>query len=141
MKNTIMPLMLAASMLASACTYNIAVEKSSNRVYRDTDLKTVVTAAIGAINRSHLSVQTTNTPVAGLVVIAAKGTENRLFQIDAPRLTLTLAEVHPSRIRVDASAILPGQTSDFGLTDHMITSVFKAMDAQLDTAGQADHDK
>lgn len=136
MKKTAIALLFGAALLASGCTHNMAVQQASDRIYLHTDLKSVTLTAVQAINASRLAVQTTNNPVTGMVVISARGTEYRALQIAAPTLTLTLTEIDPNRIRVDASAILPGQSSDFGLTESMITNVFKAMDAKLEAAGE-----
>lgn len=137
MKKLAMVLMLGASMMLSACAHNLAVKRDSDRVYLHTSLKSVALSAVQAINASNLAVQSTHNPVTGMVVISARGTENVVMRIVAPTLTLTLSEMDPTRIRVEATAILPGQSSDFGLTDSMINSVLKAMDAKHDVAGQA----
>lgn len=137
MKKLGMALLLGASLLLSACAHNLAVKRDSDRVYLNTNLKAVALSAVQAIHASNLAVQSTHNPVNGMVVIAARGTENTLLRIEAPRLTLTLSEVDPTRIRVEATAILPGQSSDFGLTDSMVDGVLKAMDAKHDVAGQA----
>lgn len=137
MKKLAMALLLGAATLTSACSHNLAVRKDSGRVYLHTSLKAVTLSAVQAINASNLAVQSTHTPVAGMVVIAARGTENTLLRIEAPRLTLTLSEVDATRVRVEATALLPGQSSDFGLTAGMVEDVLAAMDAKHDLAGQA----
>ena len=139
MKKTVMAILLGASMMASGCAHNLAVKKGSDRVYVNTNLKSVTISAVQAINESNLAVWSTNNPVTGMVVISSKGTENLLLQIAAPTLTLTLTEVDPTHIRVEAAAILPGQSADFGLTENMVNDVFKSMDSKLDAAGQAPH--
>lgn len=136
MKKLAMAMLLGASTMLAACTHNLAVKTDSDRVYLNTNLKAVTLSAMQAINASNLAVVSTQTPVAGMVVIAARGTENALLHIEAPKLTLTLSEVEPSRIRVEATAILPGQTADFGLTSTMIDGVLKSIDAKHDVAGQ-----
>lgn len=130
---TQLPLVLAlgAALLASACTHNLAVRQASDRVYADTSLKAAAGSAVQAIHEANLAVQSSDKPVDGMVVITARGTENALLRIEAPRLTLTLTEVAPSRVRVEATAILPGQSADFGMTDGMIRGVFRALDARL----------
>ena len=137
MKELGMTLLLGASMMLSACAHNLAVKQDSDRVYLNTNLKAVALSAVQAINASNLAVQSTHNPVTGMVVISARGTENTLLHIEAPKLTLTLSEVDPTRIRVEATAILPGQSADFGLTGSMIDGVLKSMDAKHDVAGQA----
>lgn len=139
MKKTPMAILLAATLLASGCARNIAIKKDSDRVYLNTNLKSVAISAVQAINASNMAVGSTNTPVNGMVVISAKGTANLLLQIEAPSLTLTLTEVDPTHIRVEATALLPGQSADFGLTENMVNDVFKSMDATLNAAGQAPH--
>lgn len=139
MKNFAMARLLGAAMLTSACAHNMAVKQGGDRVYLHTNLKSVTLTAVQAINASNLGVRSTTNPVSGMVVITAKGTENKALQISAPTLTLTLSEVDPTRIRVEAMAILPGQSTDFGMTESMITNVFKAMDAKLDAAGHVPH--
>ncbi len=137
MKKLGIAILLGAATMLSACAHNLAVKKDSDRIYLNTDLKAVTLSAVQAINASNLAVQSTHNPVSGMVVIAARGTENTLMRIEAPKLTLTLSEVDPSRIRVEATAILPGQSADFGLTGGMIDDVLRSMDAKHDVAGQA----
>lgn len=137
MKKLGMAMVLGASLVLSACAHNLAVKKDSDRVYLNTNLKAVTLSAVQAINASNLAVQSTHNPVGGMVVISARGTENTLLRIEAPKLTLTLSEVDPTHIRVEATAILPGQSADFGLTGSMIDDVLRSMDAKHDVAGQA----
>ena len=134
-----MAMLLGAAMAASACTHFLAVKQSSDRTYVHTNMKAVAVTAVQAINASNLAVQSSHTPVSGMVVISAKGAKNPLLQIEAPTLTLTLSELDRTRIHVEAAALLPGQSADFGLTETMVTNVFKAMDARLEAAGQAPH--
>jgi hypothetical protein len=136
MKTLVMTIVLGASLLTSACAYNLAVKTASDRIYLNTNLKAASLSAVQAITESNLTVQSSTNPVSGMVVITARGTENHLLHIGAPTLTLTLAEVDPTQIRVAATALMPGQTDDFGLTQHMVASVFKGMDAKLEVAGQ-----
>lgn len=137
MNKLVMTALLGASLLATACTYNLAVKKGGDRLYPNTSLKTAAAFAVQAINESNLAVQSSTNPVDGMVVITARGTENTLLRIEAPRLTVTLTEVEPTKVRVEAMAILPGQSSDFGLTDSMIGSVFTSLDGKLISAVMA----
>jgi hypothetical protein len=134
MKKLVTSLMIAASLFTPACAYNLAVKKGGDRVYANTSLKSTAAFAMQAINESNLAVQSSTNPVNGMVVITARGTENTLLQIKAPQLTLTLTEVDPTKVRVEAMAILPGQSADFGLTDSMVGSVFTSLDGKLAAA-------
>jgi hypothetical protein len=135
MNRSTLALALAALLSTTACSYNMAVRQGGDRTYPNTSLKATTLSAVQAITEANLAVESSTTPVPGVVVISARGTELRMFQIAAPTLNLTLSEVVASHVRVEASAMLSGQSADLGLTAEMVGKVFRSMDAKL-AAGQ-----
>lgn len=135
MTKAVMALLSGAAVVLSACSYNIAVKEDSDRIYLNTNIKQVTMQALRAVKQANLSVKSTNNPVDGMVIITAEGGRNSLIQNEPATLTLTLSEIEPTRIRVEASAIQPGQMNDYGITKGMINDVFKVMDSTLTPAG------
>lgn len=122
---------LVVALSVAACSFNLAVRKEDSRTYKDTSIKQATQFSVQAITKASLSIVSTSNPTDGMVIISAQSGRNLLAQNEPAKLNVTLLELEPGRVKVEAVAIQGGQLVDYGITDGMVRDFYGSLDKSM----------